>query len=170
MKTIDGKRSAERKRLEAGRGTLRETRTFARPPKVVIVTMLEEPRYVRELMELGASAYLLKSSSAEHLVAAVRGAVFDPNGEPVVVGMPRSMLERTEEGGDVLLSAREVEVLLFVARGLSNRQISQRLHVAESTVKRHLANIYPKIGVRSRGEAARKALSENWITIEEVTE
>ena len=150
--------------------TLKEMRAFHRPPKVVVVTMFEDPSYVRELTGVGASAYLLKSSSAEHLIAAVRGAVFDPNGNNVVVGMPRSMLEGTRGGGDSVLSARELEILLLSSRGLSNRQISRALHLSEATVKRHLANIYPKIGVSSRGEAARKALSEDWITIEEITE
>ncbi len=156
--------------LEKAKETLLEMRAFARPPKVILVTMFEEPRYVRELMRLGASAYLLKSSSAEHLIAAVRGAVFDPKGENVVVGMPRSLLEDTGEGEGGVLSARELEILLLSARGLSNRQISRALHLSEATVKRHLANIYPKIGVSSRGEAARKALAENWITIQEITE
>ena len=72
--------------FERAKETLREVRAFPRPPKVVVVTMFEEPRYVRELTGLGASAYLLKSSSAEHLIAAVRGAVFDPNGKHKVVG------------------------------------------------------------------------------------
>src|SRR5215203_5453391 len=102
--------------------TLREMRAFGRPPKVVVVTMFEEPRYVRGLMELGASAYLVKSASAEHLVAAVRAAVFDSKGEHAVVGMPPSMLEGTGEGEGVL-SGRELEVLLLSARGLSNRAI-----------------------------------------------
>ena len=86
-------------------------------PKVVIVTMFEEPRYVRELMELGASAYLLKSVSVEHLTGAVRAAVFDPKGENMVVGMPRAMVEEAEEGSGSVLSAREMEILLLVARG-----------------------------------------------------
>jgi DNA-binding NarL/FixJ family response regulator len=61
-------------------------------------------------------------------------------------------------------------VLLLAARGLSNRQIAARVHLAEGTVKRHLANAYHKMGVGSRGEAVRKALTEEWITIQEVTE
>jgi DNA-binding NarL/FixJ family response regulator len=138
-------------------------------PKVVIVTMFEEPRYVRELMELGASAYLLKSASIEHLTGAVRAAVFDPKGHHVVVGMPRGMLEGVEEGSRGVLTAREMEILLLVARGLSNRQIASSLRVSEDTVKRHLANAYPKMGVVSRGEAVRKALFEHWITIEDIT-
>jgi DNA-binding NarL/FixJ family response regulator len=148
--------------------TLRAMRTFDDPPKVVIVTMFESPRYVSELTGVGASAYVLKTSSSEHLLAAVRAAVLDPEGEPVVIGMPRSMLERAEEGADGVLTARELEVLLLASRGLSNARIASSLHLAESTIKRHLANIYERIGVGSRGEAAREALLRDWITIEEV--
>ncbi|MDP9454198.1 MAG: LuxR C-terminal-related transcriptional regulator [Actinomycetota bacterium] len=79
------------------------------------------------------------------------------------------MPEDNEGSGRDVLSARELEVLLLSTRGLSNRQIASRLHLAEGTVKRHLANVYPKMGVASRGEAARTALSEGWIALEEIT-
>ena len=154
--------------FERARETLEAMRSFPDPPKVVIVTMFENPRYVRGLAEVGASAYLLKSDSAEHLVGAVRAAVLDPEGGDVVVGMPRAMLERTEGGADGVLSARELEILLLAARGLSNGRISEALHISEATVKRHLANVYEKMGVGSRGEAAREALMRDWITIEEI--
>jgi DNA-binding NarL/FixJ family response regulator len=149
--------------------TLKAMRSFPDPPKVVIVTMFESPRYVRGLAGVGASAYLLKSTSAEHLVAAVRAAAFDPASENAVVGMPRSMLEGTQEGAESVLSARELEILLLTARGLSNQQIASSLHLSEATIKRHLANVYQKMGVHSRGEASKEALLREWITIEEVT-
>ena len=140
------------------------------PPKVIIVTMLEDPHYVRELMEIGVSAYIVKSASAEHLVAAVRTAVLDPMSKNVVVGMPLEILEEAEGGSGGVLSARELEILLLAARGLSNHQIARSLNVAEGTIKRHLSNTYEKMGVRSRGEATKKALSEEWITIQDVTD
>jgi DNA-binding NarL/FixJ family response regulator len=149
--------------------TLKAMRSFSDPPKVVIVTMFESPRYLRGLTGVGASAYVLKTSSSEHLVAAVRAAALDPTSENAVVGMPRQMLEGTEEGVESVLSARELEILLLAARGLSNHQIAASLHLAEGTVKRHLANMYPKMGVSSRGEASREALLREWITIEELT-
>jgi DNA-binding NarL/FixJ family response regulator len=155
--------------FERAMETLRAMRTFDDPPKVVIVTVFEDPHYVRELTRMGASAYVLKTASAEHLVAAVRAAVFDPRSENAVVGMPRSMLEGTEEGAESVLSARELEILLLAARGLSNDRIASSLHLAEATVKRHLANVYQKMGVGSRNEATRKALLKQWITVEEVT-
>ena len=155
--------------FERAKHTLEAMRSFPDPPKVVIVTMFESPRYVRGLTGVGASAYVLKTSSSEHLVAAIRAAVLDPKSENAVVGMPRSMLEGAEEGVDSVLSARELEIVLLAARGLSNHQIASSLHLAEGTIKRHLANIYPKMGVGSRGEASREALLREWITIEEIT-
>ena len=142
-------------------------------PNIVVVTMHDDPRLVREFLGRGASAYLVKSASLEELLTAVHTAAESPAeayDENVVMVVPREAFQRaeraTEEGG---LSARELEILLLIARGLSNRQISHALNVAEATVKRHLANLYPKMGVSSRGEATRKALSEGWISARDVT-
>ena len=154
--------------FERAKETLSAMRAFPDPPKVVICTMFESPRYIRELTGVGASAYLLKSSSADHLIAAVRAAVLDPEGGNVVVGMPRAMLERASGGSEGALTARELEILLLASRGLSNGRIASSLHISEATVKRHLANVYGKMGVGSRGEAMREALMRDWITIEEV--
>ena len=143
------------------------------PPGIVVVTMHDDPRLVRRLLAMGASAYLVKSASMQELISAVRTAAEapeegGPSDENVVIVVPRSRLEKIEEGNDEL-SHRELEVMLLVARGLSNRQVAQALHLSEATVKRHLANIYPKIGVSSRGEATRKALSEGWISALDLT-
>ena len=154
--------------VERARRTLEAMRSFPNPPKVVIVTMLESPRHVGALVGAKANAYLLKSDSTEHLIATVRAAVLDPEADDAVVGMPPSMLEGAREGENSVLSARELEVLLLAARGLSNARIASSLYLAEGTVKRHLANVYQKMGVQSRGDAAREALLRDWITIEEI--
>ncbi len=80
------------------------------------------------------------------------------------------MLQESTDGVEEVLSFRELEILLLAARGLSNQQIAASVHLADATVKRHLANIYQKMGVSSRTEAAREALLRDWITIEEVTQ
>src|SRR5215213_8678790 len=90
--------------------------------------------------------------------------------KPDVVLMQLQMREEAQEGSDGVLSARELEILLLASRGLSNRQIATRAHLAEGTVKRHLTNTYHKLGVGSRGQATRKALYEEWITIQDVTD
>ena len=158
--------------IPRARENLRRMREIADPaPKVVIVTMIEDPREVREHMDLRASAYIVKSASAEHLVAAVRTAILDPKSKNnVVVGMPRALLEEAEGGSEGVLSGRELEILLLASRGLSNRQIAAKVYLAEGTVKRHLTNTYQKMGVGSRGEATRMALYEEWITIHDVTD
>jgi DNA-binding NarL/FixJ family response regulator len=140
------------------------------PPRVVIVTMYDDPRLVRELIGLGAVAYLVKSATMEELHAAVHTAANSPVGPEtnVVIVAPQKAFENLAEADG--LSERELEVLLMVARGMSNYQIAVSLHLSEATVKRHLANIYPKIGVSSRGEAVRKALSKKWISARDITD
>ena len=137
-------------------------------PKVIIVTMYDDPRLVRELIGLGAVAYLVKSATIEELHKAVHTAANSPTGpgDVIMVAPPKAFKNPAEAEG---LSERELEVLLMVARGMSNHQIAISLHLSEATVKRHLANIYPRIGVSSRGEAVRKALSKKWISARDIT-
>ena len=156
--------------FEKAKEALDGMRALSPTPKVVIVTMFEDPALMRDFLRLGASGYVLKSGSSRQLIGTVRAAVFAPEGGNVVVGMPREMLEEAEGGSEGVLSARELEILLLAAQGLSNRQIAARVHLAEGTVKRHLHNTYTKMEVGSRGEAVRKALHDEWITISEITE
>ncbi len=141
-------------------------------PRVVILTMHDNPRLVREFLGRGASGYLSKSASIEGLLTAVRTAAESPLGprqENVILAVPREVLERVENDAEGSPSARELEILLLAARGLSNRQIATTLTISEATVKRHLANLYAKMGVGSRSEATSKALSEGWMTARDLT-
>ncbi|MBA2617031.1 MAG: response regulator transcription factor [Rubrobacter sp.] len=156
--------------FEEARGFLDEMRRVEPRPKVIIVTMFDDPAMMRNFLRLGVSGYVLKSSSTTQLVSAIRAAAFAPERGNVVVGMPRTMLEEAEGEPESPLSVRELEILLLASRGLSNRQIAARVHLTEGTVKRHLSNTYHKMGVGSRGEAARKALQEDWITVGEITD
>ena len=137
--------------------------------RIVVLTLWDNLRWVRAISRMGIDAYLHKSSSAEELATTLGLVSSDPGGGNAVISMPRGMLERLGEGPVGGLSERETEVVVLAARGLSNRLIGQELHVSEATVKRHLANIYQKIGVRSRNEAVRTALVEQWIGIHEIT-
>jgi DNA-binding NarL/FixJ family response regulator len=134
-------------------------------PRVIIVTMHDDPRLVRELIGLGATSYLVKSATMEELHSAVHTAASSPASDVI---LPLNALRNQAE--DPGLSRRELEVLLMVARGMSNQQIAISLHLSEATIKRHLANIYPKIGVSSRGEAVRMALSKEWISSRDITD
>ena len=137
--------------------------------KIVVLTMSDNLRYLQALSKMGIDAYLHKSNSAEELVATLEAKSREPGGENVVLSMPRGLLERLGEEPMGALSERETEVVVLAARGFSNARIAEELHVAEATVKRHLANVYEKIGVHSRSEAVRMALMEQWIGIGEIT-
>jgi DNA-binding NarL/FixJ family response regulator len=155
--------------LKKAKDTLRQMREgSASPPKVIILTVFEDPRIVQEIMGLGANAYVHKSASVEELFSAVRTATLDTSEGHVVVVMPQRALELSEDGKVSVPSRREMEILLLAARGMNNRQIASRLKISESTVKRHLANLYPKMEVSSRGEAVRIALENEWFTIREI--
>ena len=136
---------------------------FATPPRVIVVTVFADPRLVRELLGLGASAFLAKSASSRELISTVRSVARNPSSDNVIIAVPRTELgeEAPLEGP---LSHREVEVLRMVARGAGNKEVSEILHLSETTVKRHLSNVYDKVGVRTRGEAVSKALSEGWVS------
>jgi DNA-binding NarL/FixJ family response regulator len=135
-----------------------------------VLTMVDNLHYLKALSQMGIDACMHKSSSSKEVVAAIDAIGRDRGGDNVVISMPRGSLERLGEGPVGSLSERETEVLVLVARGHSNEQIAQELHLAPSTVKRHLANIYLKIGVRSRSGAVRMALMEQWIGLSEITE
>jgi len=118
---------------------------------------------------MSIDAYLHKSASAEDLVATVEALGREPGGPNAVVAMPRGLLRRLGDGSPGGLSERETEVLILAARGLSNRRIAEELHLSEATIKRHLANVYEKVGVNSRTEAVRTAVMEQWIGLQEIT-
>jgi len=146
-------------------GALKRLMETPSPPKVVIVTVFADPRLVRELLGLGASAFLAKNASSQDLLDTVR-SVARSEGERsdnVTMTVPRGTFGGEElEGGT--LSRREAEILRFVARGMGNGEIAKSLHVSEGTVKRHLSNAYGKLGVRTRGEAVSRAVSEGWVS------
>lgn len=156
--------------LHVAKEVLRRIREASPHSRIVVLTIFDNLRYVQALSKLGIDAYIHKSASAQELVATIEALMREPRGENIVLSMPRGSLERMGDGPMGTLSERETEVLVHVARGLSNYQIATQMHLAESTVKRHLANIYEKVGVGSRMEATRVALQEMWIGIGEITQ
>jgi DNA-binding NarL/FixJ family response regulator len=156
--------------LHKAKEVLRRIREASPDSRIVVLTIFDNLRYVQALSKLGIDAYIHKTSSTRELIATLETLMREPRGENTVVSMPRGSLERMGDGPMGTLSERETEVLVHVARGRSNYQIATEMHLAESTVKRHLANIYQKVGVGSRSEATRLALQEMWIGISEITQ
>jgi len=129
---------------------------------VSTMTMHDDARLVRSLVASGARAYVIKSATREELLATIRTVQRDAN--RIILSVSRDTLESLEGRNEELLSTRELEVLTLVAEGMSNAQIARRLYIAEGTVKRHLTNIYAKLGVVSRIDAVNKAISAGLVT------
>lgn len=124
--------------------------------RVIILSMYESQELVQAMLDVGVRGYLLKNTSWEELVVAIRTVVTD--GNRIVLGVSRHSLRSAPfASGLSTLSEREREVLTLVGEALSNRQIAARLSLTEATVKRHLRNIFLKLGAVSRIDAVNKA-------------
>jgi DNA-binding NarL/FixJ family response regulator len=127
---------------------------------VLVLTTFEDDQYVFGALRAGASGFLLKDVGPDALVAAIRSiARGDALVDPAVT---RRLVERWAEldqrsrppaPADDDLTDREREVLVGLARGLSNRDLAARLFLSEATVKSHVSNLLTKLGVRSRVQA-----------------
>jgi DNA-binding NarL/FixJ family response regulator len=113
--------------------------------RIVVLTLWDNARYLKAVAAMGIDALIHKSSTAGELAAIVEAASLRPGGGDAVVSLPRAYLSKMAEGPGGLTD-RQTEIVVLAARGLSNRQIARELHVAETTVKRHLANIYEEMG------------------------
>ncbi|HEV8653006.1 MAG TPA: response regulator transcription factor [Actinomycetes bacterium] len=117
--------------------------------KLVVITAYEEAGLVREALRLGARGYLLKDSSAEALVAAVRSVSMGQRVvDPALAGR---VVELEAVPGS--LTGRQREVLRLLAEGRTNREIARILEVSDDTVKFHLKNLFERLGVDNRTEA-----------------
>jgi DNA-binding NarL/FixJ family response regulator len=146
-------------RLDGIRATarLREGET---PPAILVLTTFDEDDILWGALEAGAAGFVLKDSSAEDLIAAVRavaagGAWFDPAvGPRVLEQYRRSVVPAARQHARLAdLTEREQEVLALMARGAANAEIAATLFVAEPTVKTHVGSILRKLGVRDRPAA-----------------
>jgi DNA-binding NarL/FixJ family response regulator len=130
------------------------------PPTVLVLTTFGEDEVLWGAVEAGAAGFVLKDSSAEDLIAAVRAvaggaAWFDPGVAPRLLDRYRRVVAPAARDSTRLdlLTQREREVLRLMARGATNAEIGRELHVAEATVKTHVGSIFAKIGVRDRPAA-----------------
>jgi DNA-binding NarL/FixJ family response regulator len=122
--------------------------------RVVVLSTYADDARIDAARAGGARGYIVKTADPLRLPELLRAAAADEEGFFVVGGTP----EIPEAPGEPALSSREQTVLEALARGLSNKQIAAELWVTEQTVKFHLRNLYRKIGVASRTEAARYAI------------
>ncbi len=130
---------------------------------VVVLTMHDDPELVGDCIEAGAKAYLLKNADRAELTAAIRLAARTRD-DVILIQLSRaSALVLASRYGGMTLSARESEVLNLVAQAKTNREISTTLHISDATVKRHLTNVFAKLGATSRMDAVSRAQREGLI-------
>jgi DNA-binding NarL/FixJ family response regulator len=121
--------------------------------RVVVLTSFSDEARIADALDAGAQGYLLKHAEPETLIEAVHSAhaglvPLDPRAGRLLLDRQRRREIRVE------LSHREREVLKLVTEGMANKQIARRLGISERTVKAHLTNIFQRIGVTDRTQAA----------------
>jgi DNA-binding NarL/FixJ family response regulator len=127
-------------------------------PRIIILTTFELDEYVFEALRAGASGFLLKRTEPEQLVGAIRVVA---GGEALLSpSVTRRLIEEFTRRPPVgsgerltVLTEREREVLLLIARGLSNQELAEQLFIADNTVKTHVKRIFTKLGARDRAQA-----------------
>jgi DNA-binding NarL/FixJ family response regulator len=136
------------------------TRRVRSETRVVILTTFELDEYVFDALAAGASGFLLKAAPPEDLIRAIRvvaggDALLAPSVTKRLIEEFARRPEPTDKKPKQLesLTDRELEVLREVARGLTNSEIAQRLHVSETTVKTHIAHLLDKLELRDRVQA-----------------
>lgn len=127
--------------------------------RIVMITVYRDHQKIFDALKAGASGYLLKRAMPDEVRAAIRDVL--TGGAPMSPEIARCIVEAfhvpvAEETSNVNLSPRETEILDQLCQGLANKEIADRLSISIETVRVHLRNIYDKLHVRSRTEAAMK--------------
>ena len=147
-------------RVDGVEATARLTASGLTPPRVLVLTTFDLDEYVFGALRAGAAGFLLKDAPRERLVEAIRvvhagEALLSPSITRRLVEDFAARTDPLEPSATLLeeLTPREREVLVLVARGLSNGEIAKRLVVTEATVKSHVGSLLMKLGLRDRVQA-----------------
>ncbi|OEF97699.1 response regulator transcription factor [Desulfuribacillus alkaliarsenatis] len=152
--------------------------------KIIILSIHDDESYIFETIRAGASGYLLKDVEGRVLVDAINhvangGSFIHPRVTSKVLKEFTRLSEEAEhmqvhsqsdEGAnqqvwDEMLTSREQEILTLMARGMSNRDVSEELFISEKTVKNHVSNIFQKMQVRDRTQAVIEAIKNGWVKL-----
>lgn len=154
-----------------GLQVLEKLREMNSEQKVLILTIHNEVEYLIRAVEIGVSGYVLKDSESAILKRAIYAV---SNGEKYIDAtlapllkekQYRKNLQQEARSKEKLLSAREIEVLCSLAEGLYNKEIAVKLDISEKTVKNHISNIFKKINVSDRTQAAVYAIKHNFVEL-----
>lgn len=136
--------------------------------KIIILTSFYDDKQVFPAIEAGAFSYLLKTSSADEIVTAIKKAAKGENViEPKVAGKMMSSFRSESRKAHNDLTERELEVLICIGNGMTNQEISGKLYIGIKTVKTHVSNVLGKLGVHDRTQAAVYVHRNNLISTED---
>lgn len=135
--------------------TLRRLKEMALPVKVIMLTIHNDKEYLTETVNLGASGYVLKDTGTDSLMAAIRSVYAGDNYiHPSLASGEPDRPEAVPDPEKDKLTRREIEVIALIAEGLNNKEIADLLYISEKTVKNHVSNLFKKINVSDRTQAA----------------
>lgn len=136
--------------------------------RVLILTVHNEVEYLMKAMDIGANGYILKDSESSELKKAIFSvAAGEDYIQPSLIPVLNSkMIEKNKDEGKIeSLTRRELEVLKLLAIGMYNKEVAEKLHISERTVKNHVSNIFKKLEVTDRTQAAVFAIRNNMIKL-----
>ncbi len=150
-----------------GLQAIKEIKQEKLPSKVIVLTIHEDREYLFKTLQMGAEGYVLKDAEPAVLVEAIRNvyngqSYIQPNmTKELVKEFNRVTLHEKEKNDENNLTSREIEVLELIAEGMINKEIARQLYISEKTVKNHVSNIFKKLEVSDRTQAAIYAFKHN---------
>lgn len=146
--------------------TLKKIRETNQSVKIIMLTIHEDEEYLLETMNFGADGYILKDADVTRILEAIRkvnegGTYIHPTLSGAIVKEYRRQNDYVNQLINSDMTKRELEVIDLIARGKTNKEISDELFISEKTVKNHVSNIFKKIGVKDRTQAAVYAIRNN---------
>ena len=150
----------------SGLSAISEINRAAPQVGIIVFTMYDNPAYVWETTNNGASGYVLKDASKDDLLRAVRAVASGAGYLQAEVTKPllkRLAADAKSQGQKSALTSREIQILAQLAEGQSNKVIAGSLTIAEDTVKQHLKSLYEKLGAADRAHAVAIALRQRLI-------
>jgi DNA-binding NarL/FixJ family response regulator len=136
--------------------------------QILVVSVHEDRAYLRRLLEIGVSGYVLKRSTPQELIGAIRavaagGKYLDPAIAGVIVGRGAQSGTLRSIDCSTELSARETEVLQLAAAGYTNKEVSVQLRIGVKTIETYKARAMEKLGLDTRAELVRYAMVKGWL-------
>jgi DNA-binding NarL/FixJ family response regulator len=141
---------------------LNEINALSSPTKVLVLTMHDEPTYGVRAIQAGAHGVMHKTSDPEVLLQGIRGVM---RGEQVMPDAVRALVGKRDLHPAHLLSAREREVMEYLARGYTNREIAAKLEISIKTVDTHRGHVLKKLGLRNNSDLTRFAIQHGYVSL-----